>query len=251
MLRYAANSQAKTIFFGSEDCTFPRQTDIRWNSFSDSEIKEFEKVMRKSQANWFVENLDTTFPGVEAIPGGLLGNGPMQTWRFVTKGEFQEKRHEGKLLLISHRIRTDPQYDSRRKVTQLGEGSWSSFAYVVRPVEDENLTGSEMDIIEWRNLAKRFSFVACVEGGGLSPSPKFFDVLVGKTIPVIRESAISPIHELLPCVVVPSWDKDSLTEDFLLTQLDAIRARWKNWSTVFERLTDEFWAEYVFKKSAR
>ena len=251
MLKFATSSQAKTIFFGSEDCTFPRQTDVRWKSFSDSEIADFRKVINTSHASWFVENLDTPFQGVEAIPGGLLGNGPMQTWRVVKEGEFEEKRHNGKLVLISHRIRSDPQYDSRRKVTGLGEDTWSTFSHVIRPVEDENLTGTEMDIIEWRKLAKQFSFVACVEGGGLSPSPKFFDVLVGKSIPIIKESAISPVHELLPCVVVPAWEDKALTEDFLLQKLDEIRGRWKNWSSVFERLTDKFWAEYVFSRNTR
>lgn len=251
MLEFAAKSGAKTIFFGSEDCTFPRQTDVRWRSFRDSEIADFRNIIDASHASWFVENLDTPFRGVEAIPGGLLGNGPMQTWRVVSEGDFEEKRYNGKLVLISHRIRSDPQYDSRRKVTGLGEGTWSTFSHVIRPVEDENLTGTEMDIIEWRKLAKQFSFVACVEGGGLSPSPKFFDVLVGKSIPIIRESAISPVHELLPCVVVPTWEEKALTEDFLLQKFDEIRGKWKNWSSVFERLTDNFWADYVFRRSTR
>lgn len=249
MLKFAVKSRAKVIFFGSEDCTFPRQTDVRWRSFDDSEIWEFRKVIDKTRASWFVENLDTDFQGVEAIPGGLLGNGPMQSWRFVTGGNFEEKRQNQKLLLISHRIRSDPQYDSRRKVTALGEGGWSTFSHVIRPVEDENLTGSEMDITKWRKLAGHFSFVACVEGGGLSPSPKFFDVLVAKSIPIIRESAISPVHELLPCIVVPSWEEEVLTEDYLLASLDEIRAKWKDWSSVFERLTDDFWADYVFNRA--
>lgn len=251
MLKFAAGTEAKTVFFGSEDCTFPRQSDIRWRSFSDSEIAKFRKVMGRGNASWFVENLDTPFPGVEAVPGGLLGNGPMQTWRVVTDGGFVEKRRHGKLVLISHRIRSDPQYDSRRKVTELGEGAWSSFSHVIRPVEDENLTGTEMDITEWRRLARQYSFVACVEGGGLSPSPKFFDVLVGKSIPIIRESAISPVHELLPCVVVPRWEDTVLTEHFLLDKLAEIRGRWKSWSSVFDRLTDSYWADHVLNRSTQ
>ena len=246
MFEQAAGTGADIIFFGSEDCTFPHQTDIRWRSSTRAEVSSFKKVLVQSSAQWFVENLDAPVPGVTAIPGGLLGNGPLQTWRVVRRGPIEHKSHQGKILLISHRIRSDPQYDARRKVTRLGETDWSDFSHVVRPVEDENLTGSEMDITEWRNLAGKFSFVACVEGGGLSPSPKFFDVLLAKAFPIIRESAMSSVHEKLPCVVIPAWDSDYLSEGYLLDQFQILKAEWGNWSSVHERLSQQYWADYVF-----
>ena len=246
MFEQAAGTGADIIFFGSEDCTFPHQTDIRWRSSTRAEVSRFKKAIGQSSAQWFVENLDAPVPGVTAIPGGLLGNGPLQTWRVVRRGPIEHKSHQGKILLISHRIRSDPQYDARRKVTRLGEADWSGFSHVVRPVEDENLTGSEMDITEWRNLAGKFSFVACVEGGGLSPSPKFFDVLLAKAFPIIRESAMSSVHEKLPCVVIPAWDSDYLSEGYLLDQFQILKAEWGNWSNVHERLSQRYWADYVF-----
>ena len=246
MFEQAAGTGADIIFFGSEDCTFPHQTDIRWRSSTRAEVSRFKKAIGQSSAQWFVENLDAPVPGVTAIPGGLLGNGPLQTWRVVRRGPIEHKSHQGKILLISHRIRSDPQYDARRKVTRLGEADWSGFSHVVRPVEDENLTGSEMDITEWRKLAGKFSFVACVEGGGLSPSPKFFDVLLAKAFPIIRESAMSSVHEKLPCVVIPSWDPDYLSEDYLIDQFQILKAEWGNWSSVHERLSQQYWADYVF-----
>lgn len=249
MLTLAARSGAEIVFFGSEDCTFPAQTDIRWSPSSPAEISRFTEVIAGSQANWFVENLDTPMPGVRAIPGGLLGNGPMQTWRVARRGPIELKSHLGKILLISHRIRSDPQYDARRTVTDLGETFWSDFSHVIRPVEDENLTGSEMDITQWRKLAGKFSFVACVEGGGLSPSPKFFDVLLAKAFPIIRESAISAVHEELPCVVVPAWEPQFLSEDYLREQFLKLKDEWTDWSQIHQRLSQQYWADYVFGKT--
>jgi hypothetical protein len=95
-------------------------------------------------------------------------------------------------------------------------------------------------------LAGKFSFVACVEGGGLSPSPKFFDVLLAKAFPIIRESAMSSVHERLPCVVIPSWEPDYLSERYLLDQFQILKAEWGNWSKVHERLSQQYWADYVF-----
>jgi hypothetical protein len=248
MLTLAARTGAETVFFGSEDCTFPVQTDIRWSPASPAEISRFAKVIDESKSNWFVENLDTPMPGVRAIPGGLLGNGPMQTWRVVRRGPIELKSHSGKILLISHRIRSDPQYDARRTVTDLGETSWSDFSHVIRPVEDENLTGSEMDITQWRKLAGRFTFVACVEGGGLSPSPKFFDVLLAKAFPIIRKSAISAVHEELPCVVVPAWEPQFLSEEYLREQFLKLKDEWTDWSRIHHRLSQQYWTDYVFAK---
>lgn len=240
-----ARTGARRIFFGSEDCTFPRQIDIRWKAASLAEQATLKKIVANPGQVWFSENIDEDVPHVYAIPGGLLGNGLMQHWRFVRSAPFELKRHHGKLLFISHRIRSDSQFDARRRVTKLGETSWSDFSFTVRPVEDENLTGSEMDITAWRNLAGKFSFVACVEGGGLSPSPKFFDVLLAGAIPIIRESPISKIHQILPCVVVKDWNTRSLSEAFLLQQFAEIKARWNNWGAVHEMMTQEFWGDYV------
>lgn len=242
MLMLAERTGAKIIFFGSEDCTFPAQIDNRWLPSTPAEISQFTEVIAGSQSKWFVENLDTPMPGVRAIPGGLLGNGPMQNWRVVRRGPIEPKSYQGKTMLISHRIRSDSQYDARRIVTALGETSWSAFSHVVRPVEDENLTGSEMDISQWRNLAGKFSFVACVEGGGLSPSPKFYDVLLAKAFPVIRRSAISAVHEELPCVVVPSWQSEHLSEKILFGHFNDLSEKWGNWENVHKKMAADYWA---------
>lgn len=240
-----AKTGASRIFFGSEDCTFPRQIDIRWKGASLAEQATLKKIVSNPGQLWFSENIDETVPNVFAIPGGLLGNGLMQQWRFVRSGPFELKRHHGKLVFISHRIRSDSQFDARRQVTTLGETAWSEFSFTVRPVEDENLTGSEMDITTWRKLAGKFTFVACVEGGGLSPSPKFFDVLLAGAIPIIRESPISAVHQMLPCVVVKDWSSKSLSEEFLLQQFNQISANWSNWGAVYEKMTQDFWGNYV------
>jgi hypothetical protein len=54
-------------------------------------------------------------------------------------------------------------------------------------------------------LAHNASFVLCVKGGGLDPSPKAWEAIMLGTIPIVHRSTLDDAYSLLPVVFVREW----------------------------------------------
>ena len=149
------------LISGSEDVTLPRQIDQRWRQYGSDEIELIRSLLEDSRvAAWFAENLDTRHPKFFPLPTGMVPPPqPGSSFEIMPSG----RKLNGAQVLCAHRVRTGSQWDVRRQVTavcrQLGEDLFT----VVEP---------SVTVGEFVHLLRTHSFVLCVEGGGLDPSPK-------------------------------------------------------------------------------
>ena len=55
------------------------------------------------------------------------------------------------------------------------------------------------------NYLASVPFIACVQGGGIDPSPKAWESMLVGTIPIIERSPVSEAYEHLPVAFVNNW----------------------------------------------
>lgn len=142
-------------------------------------------------------------------------------------------------MIVSHRHRDGNQWRKRKTVSQLAREPWSEFCWDL----DESVRFGT-----WKRLVKGFPFGTCVAGGGLTPSPKFFELLLLRVIPIIEQSPLSEIHEQFPCVVVPGWREDALSRELLESEYQRLASLWKSWDHVFNRLSAASWEKFLVSR---
>ncbi len=192
---------------GSEDCTLPRQVDQRWRSFSDTERRTIAAILAHPLlVHWFTENLDDdSDPRFSPLPTGMVYPEAPPTMRSL---KSPPTIHDRPLqVLCGHRSRIGPQWDLRRAVTAYAQTDWASFCTI--PVRDQ----PEADFLA---LMQSHTFVLCVEGGGLDPSPKAWQAILHGAIPIVRKTGTYKAYSQLPIAFVDSWQADSLSPARLL-----------------------------------
>jgi hypothetical protein len=102
--------------------------------------------------------------------------------------------------LCNHRIRGGAQWEKRKLVSDLAARNWSGF---VDCIEDIPKT-------EYAYIIRDYSFVLCVQGGGLDPSPKAWAAILNGCIPIIETSPTADGYIGLPVVRIERWEPDSL-----------------------------------------
>ena len=199
------------LITGSEDVTLPRQLDARWRAYTAAEAARIERILAHPRlCHWFAENLsDAGHPKLSPLPLGLV---------------FPEGRPEGGVpytdvpplsgrtgkVLVAHRVREGPQWETRRRITALARTAWAGFCTVP---EDE--VAPE----EFERLLREHAFVLCAEGGGLDPSPKAWQALIHGAVPIIRKGPLDAAYARLPVAFVDAWESGALTPEIL--------ARWQ------------------------
>lgn len=190
------------LISGSEDATLPRQTDRRWRPFDAEERALIARILASPLlVRWFVENLDD--PAVPKMVPLPLGRVFPEGQGAVPLPEVGLALPERPLrVLCGHRLRPGPQWETRRHVTDLARGPWAEFTTLLQ----EDL--SEPDFLA---QVAGHSFVLCVEGGGVDPSPKAWQVLEQGAIPIIRSHSLAAAYARLPVVIVPDWAPGHIT----------------------------------------
>lgn len=195
------------LISGSEDITIPNQIDKRWRRFSNEENKLiFEILQNQYLVHWFAENIDDQ--SIEKLSGFPLGMVyPNSQSEMINELEDRVSISERPLkVLCGHRVRDHEQWDIRQDVTQLAINEWTSFT--------TNLT-KEVTESDFFKLIQSHSFVLCVEGGGLDPSPKAWQSLYHGAIPIVRRNATSESYSGLPIAYVESWEHSQISIDKL------------------------------------
>lgn len=221
---------------GSEDVTLPVQTDCRWSSFQAETRRVIEEIAGSSLLlHWFAENLDSKFsdrvsplPSGNVFPDNKILPGPDLS-RIPLLGPRPLK------VLCGHRVRSGDQWKQRKAVTALAEGAWSDFT--------TNLT-DEVSGQDYFQMMTEHSFVLCVEGGGIDPSPKAWEALQRGAIPIIRRSALWEAYRDLPCVMVDDWAAGSLSPEQLETWKSELQDRFdtpEKRADLAYRLSSDFW----------
>jgi hypothetical protein len=187
---------------GSEDVTLPRQTDRRWRPFDAAERARTAAIPADPRLlRWFAENLDEAgHPRFAPLPVGLVWpEGPPEgAW---PPGPVPPLGPRPLRVLCAQRLREGPQWEARRQAAALARGPWAGFV---------TLPGAELPEAEFLAACAGHSFVLCVEGGGLDPSPKAWTALLCGAIPIIRQSPVAVAYRALPVAVVPGWSARAL-----------------------------------------
>ncbi len=229
------------LITGSEDATIPNQLDLRLPQFGTRERENIDRIANApNMIRWFAENLDETWSDkVTPIPVGFVDPLPQLQPRATTLPAISKLSNRPLKVLCCHRVRRGPQWNQRRKVTQLANTSWATWCTLVEKDCSER---------EFLDLIEQHAFVLCVEGGGLDPSPKAWQALFHGAIPIVKSSAIDAAYDLLPVARVPEWSPETISQQQL--ELWASTLRWNFDSEVgrqmlLKKLSLDFWWDLI------
>ena len=224
---------------GSEDVTVPVQFDRRWRQYDAREKDMLSRIASHPMLiHWYAENLAVDeHPKISPLPTGLVDPDSQEPW-MTDIPEARPLADRPASVLVAHRVRKGPQWDLRKSVTRMAQQHWSPFATIPE---------GELNEKSFNKLLQENAFVACVEGGGLDPSPKAWQAILHGAIPIIRSTALNRAYELLPVVQVPNWEPGTLTLNTLkewkleFSRFDQqdLRAR------VLERLSMDYWFKII------
>lgn len=192
---------------GSEDFTVPRQIDVRYPGFEPDLTERIRRLLDHPLLRmWFAENLDTDDePKMAPLPTGLVfpkfRPPPALPALPISRVSDRPLR-----LLCAHRVRQGEQWRPRLQATAAARGAWSAFCTV---------PDGEVSEPEFAAIMQDHAFVACVEGGGLDPSPKAWQALMCGAIPVLRHGPLDRAYGQLPVVFIDDWSPAQITQDRL------------------------------------
>lgn len=194
------------LISGSEDVTLPLQLDLRWRAYNASERQHISTILNHPLLiRWFAENLvEDGNPRFAALPTGMVY--PKGATAAMTPVHIAPTGARPLRILVGHRVRSGPQWELRRAVSQLASTTWKKFCTV--PEE-------ELPEPEFLRLMQSHAFVLCAEGGGVDPSPKAWQAMLQGAIPIIRKTGTYQAYAQLPVAFVTDWQADSLTPDRL------------------------------------
>lgn len=221
---------------GSEDVTVPNQLDKRFRSFNQSEKDIINKILdHPCLFHWFAENLDDdSHPKMSPIPLGMLFKEGMPAMG-VTIPPISPLTDRPLRVLCAHRVFEVDQYEIRRYVSRLAKENWLDFCTCLEHEVPED---------EFVELLQAHSFVLCVEGGGIDPSPKAWQAIMHGTVPIILDSALRSAYQKLPVVLIPQWDAKCIDVARLEKwhrEFSAIHDDIKSRQEVIHRLGIEYW----------
>jgi len=221
---------------GSEDVTVPNQIDKRFRCYNQNEKDTISKILdHPCLFHWFAENLDDdSHPKMSPIPLGMLFKEGMPAMG-VTIPPISPLSTRPLRVLCAHRFFEVEQYEKRRYVSRLAKEYWLDFCTCLEHEVPED---------EFVTLLKEHSFVLCVEGGGIDPSPKAWQAIMHGTVPIILDSALRSAYQKLPVVLVPQWDAkciDAARLEKWHREFSAIHDDIKSRQEVINRLGIEYW----------
>ncbi|NQZ03484.1 hypothetical protein [Idiomarina sp.] len=223
------------LISGSEDVTLPNQVDKRWAPLDAEERALINKVVRTpTLIRWFVENLDEQVSyKMRPLPLGMVY--PDSKPGFIEPSKVKSPSDRPLSVLCAHRVRDGAQWQKRKQVSRLAQTAWTSFCNVL------NDEVSEQAFIE---QLQSNSFVLCVQGGGLDPSPKAWLALYHGCIPIIESSALDEAYQQLPVVIVQQWNEDAISPSQLLKWRDERAEQFigqKSLSNLYHKLSLDYW----------
>lgn len=200
---------------GSEDITVPEQTDKRWRAFNGEERAMIAGILsHPNLIHWYAENLDDADqPNMSPLPLGLVHHESDAKPDLVDANPVPLKER-GTTVLCAHRIREGEQWAPREQVSELAKTHWAAFCHVI---------SEEVSLEDYFNALHQHSFVLCVEGGGIDPSPKAWHALLNGTIPIICSPSLRSAYKQFPVVFVDDWSAASLTETKLAKWKEALQ----------------------------
>lgn len=232
------------LITGSEDATVPRQIDKRWQVGSEECPPPAKSILtHPNLLHWFAENLDTnSFKKLSAMPLGMVfpKGYPAEGFKLPPYRPLSQKKLR---VLCGHRTREGDQWVQRRRVSRIASTKWADWCTVL---------DASVPFEHFVSFIDTHSFVLCVEGGGLDPSPKAWQTLLQGSIPIVRRNPTSLAYSDLPVFFVDKWHEDCLNYDRLKRFRDIVEERQNQEPNfredLFFKLSQDFWWGKVEKK---
>lgn len=236
-------SRKVVVMIGDGDKTVPRQIDLRYGPLITME--QWDRLLAHPLvAHVWACHLDVA-PSKKAslLPVGL---NPINfdfenhDWDWLLK---EMNKPPGNLLqrqlkvLQIDRVRSEAQWDTRKKIAELCVTTWSSFCQA-----------AQMDHASFHGFLKQFSFLICGQGGGLDPNPKAFTALALGVIPIIKKFESDFMYRDMPVIIVDDWTEDALSVEKLEKWRKEFAPFFEDpvkWSKVEERVSTAFWKKLV------
>ena len=201
------------LILASEDYTFPTGSgDCRFNHYGSFKNEIDNMLKNPLLIRMFVENLDTKLEKLIPIPLGILNKNIQLYNDFAKNIDFTKKIFK---VFVCHRNREGPQWKDRQNVSNLclKNEEWKKFSKI-----QNNLSS-----YEFKKSLSNHTFVACVHGGGLDPSPKVWETLICGSIPIIKHSVLDSVYERFPVIFIDDWTEDAITENKLKKWFENIK----------------------------
>lgn len=233
-----------TLILASDDWTFPVQMDRRRPFYSIALRQKIIDILASPVVREiFVENLDTEgIPRVSPIPLGIVFPDNSSARRLSdVRGARNQIAIEScpATAFCGHRTREGDQWLRRERVSALVDGPWSGFC---------EAPSGELSEADFFAAAMRHTFVICVEGGGLDPSPKAWQTLLNGRIPIMRRSPATHAYRDLPVLYVDDWTENALSEQLLSYARSTLLHHFTDPARrqdMLQRLTMGFWRERI------
>ena len=234
-------TQPFVLFSGDSDCTIPRQLDTH-NRFCEPRFTGSVRLASDPQlVHWYAENLDDAgfHPSVSGFPTGVNLN----EFAGLDADAIIAQAMQRATLLVQRplrvmqidRRRPTAQFAARQRVYELCRGAWAEFC------DASDAVPRLMDALSGH------SFLLCVHGGGLDPSPKAWEALLTGTIPIIVPAGgVEDAYRGLPVVFVQSWNESSISLQRLQAWKTALLPHYTPGAArdaVLHRLSARYWPE--------
>jgi hypothetical protein len=166
----------------------------------------------KQIIHWFCENHDLSHPRVSTLPVGVVDGVEGMKHVNITYAAVPIE-HRPLKFLVAHRLRNGRgPWELRTRILEQcldqQEEHRASQTLCVSPqrgVQNDHRRGIPQQ--HYINLALNASFIACVRGGGLDPSPKAWEAIMLGTIPIIQHSTLDDAYSQLPVVLIDDWSR--------------------------------------------
>lgn len=208
--------------------------------------------------HWYAENHDISHPKLSTLPTGFtfdLLNTVDQNYISHTYENMENIKmpllQRPLKVLTSDRLRDRTgQWAARYNAEQMCLNV--TWCYV----PEENLVaGQGIAHAQFIKLLHQHSFVSCVHGGGMDPSPKAFEAIHEGTIPIIARSTVADAYEHLPVMWVDDWEsffRDPNAESLLMQWRNKLAPYYEPNSAMrratLEKLHTSYWRELMDKK---
>jgi len=179
--------------------------------------------------HWYCENHDISNANVSTLPIGVVeGVAGMSHIGIASRPIPLEKRPIK--FLVAHRIRTGVgQWKTRSDVSEMCTSQQLEYSRrlalcvsLPATIHRDHRKGVPQNI--YVAFAQRVSFVVCVHGGGIDPSPKAWEAIMMGTIPIIQHSTLDDAYAHLPVAFVNDWSDLFGNMNVVYRRLEVLRA---------------------------
>lgn len=198
-----------------------------------STIQNIETLLSNSNLKkWFAQNLNFQDPKIEPMPIGLDFHSAWQNPRHYSGRHILPAHQEGEIRGICRTARRFSERDPLVVCDWIGHSAYGDREEARRGIPEDarfvptrRLPRHEL----WQEYVK-YAFVASPSGVGMD-CHRTWEAIAFGCVPIIKKSALTPLFEGMPVLVVERWDV--LTAEYLKQQQQKLAAQSFDYSKIF------------------